>query len=43
MPARPTAFPAEELARRQAAAKRLAWILGACALALYLIGLLIKR
>lgn len=37
------AFTAEELARRRAASKRLAWALGAAVVALYLIGLFIKR
>ncbi len=36
-------FAPEELARRRASARRLAWLLGAAVLALYLIGLFIKR
>ena len=38
-----TTLTAAELARRQAAARRTAWALGAAALALYLIGFLIQR
>ena len=34
---------AEELARRRAASRRLGWWLGAAVLAIYLIGLLIRR
>ena len=37
------AFSATDLARRRAAARRLAWLLGAAVLAVYLIGLFIKR
>jgi CHASE3 domain sensor protein len=37
------AFSAEELARRRAAARRLAWLLGIAVLAIYLVGLFIKR
>lgn len=40
----PTAFfSQEELARRRQTSRRLAWCLGATALALYLIGFLLKR
>jgi hypothetical protein len=37
------AFSDADLARRRAAARRLGWLLGAAVLALYLIGLFIKR
>lgn len=37
------AFSDTDLARRRRAARRLGWLLGACVLALYLIGLFIKR
>lgn len=40
---RPAAFSTEELARRQRAGRRLAWILGAVAVALYVVGFLLKR
>jgi hypothetical protein len=36
-------FSHEELARRRKASQRLAWVLGTVALALYLIGFLLKR
>jgi hypothetical protein len=36
-------FSPEELARRRLASRRLAWILGVAALALYLAGFLLKR
>ena len=36
-------FSAEELAQRRQASRRLAWILGAAALAFYLAGFLLKR
>lgn len=36
-------FSTEELARRRLASRRLAWILGAAALAFYLAGFLLKR
>ncbi len=36
-------FTPEEIARRQAAARRTAWALGAAVLALYLIGFIIQR
>lgn len=36
-------FSADELQRRRAAARRLGWLLGAAALAIYIIGLFIKR
>lgn len=38
-----TPFSAEELARRRAGARRLAWLLGAVVLAIYVVGLFIKR
>ena len=38
-----TTFSPEELMRRRQASRRLAWILGAVALALYLAGFLLKR
>lgn len=37
------AFTDADLARRRAASRRLGWLLGAAVLALYLIGLFIKR
>jgi len=37
------AFPPEDLERRRAAARRLGWWLGAAVLAIYLVGLFIKR
>lgn len=37
------AFSEADLARRRRASRRLGWLLGAAVLALYLIGLLIKR
>jgi hypothetical protein len=39
----PPVFPAAELERRRSAARRLGWLLGGIVLALYLIGLFIKR
>jgi hypothetical protein len=36
-------FSDDDLARRRAGAKRLAWLLGAVVLAIYVIGLFIKR
>ena len=36
-------FSADELARRRAASRRLGWLLGGFVLALYVIGLFIKR
>lgn len=36
-------FSDADLARRRAASRRLGWLLGAAVLALYLIGLFIKR
>jgi len=39
----PGSFDTEELARRRAASRRLAWALGAVALAIYLVGMLFKR
>jgi hypothetical protein len=36
-------FSADELQRRRTAARRLGWLLGAAALAIYIIGLFIKR
>lgn len=36
-------FAPEELARRRAASRRLAWALGAAVIALYLLGLFVKR
>lgn len=36
-------FTPEELARRRASSRRLAWILGAVALAIYLTGMFFKR
>jgi hypothetical protein len=36
-------FSPEELMRRRQASRRLAWILGAAALAFYLAGFLLKR
>jgi hypothetical protein len=41
--ASPANFSAEELALRRAASRRLAWVLGAAALAIYLLGLFFKR
>ena len=38
-----TTFSPEELMRRRQASRRLAWILGAAALAFYLAGFLLKR
>ncbi len=42
-PPSPAAFSPEELARRRASSRRLAWLLGAVALGIYLLGLLFKR
>jgi len=39
----PTDFPPAELTRRRRAARRLAWLLGLAVVALYVIGLFIKR
>lgn len=36
-------FSAEELARRRAGARSLAWLLGAIVAAIYVIGLFVKR
>ncbi|MFZ2852622.1 MAG: hypothetical protein WAZ34_00750 [Rhodocyclaceae bacterium] len=36
-------FTPDEIARRRAASRRLAWILGATALAIYLAGLFFRR
>lgn len=36
-------FSGEDLERRRSAARRLGWLLGAAVLAIYLIGLFIKR
>lgn len=36
-------YSSEELARRRRAASRLAWLIGAVVLALYLAGLFVKR
>lgn len=36
-------FSAADLERRRAAARRFAWLLGAVVLAVYLLGLLVKR
>lgn len=38
-----TGFSDDDLAQRRASAKRLGWLLGLAALALYLLGLLIQR
>jgi hypothetical protein len=38
-----TPFSDEELARRRAGARRLAWLLGAVVLAIYVVGLFVKR
>ena len=39
----PEGFTPEELARRRANGRRLAWVLGAFVLAIYLIGMFVKR
>jgi len=39
----PPTFSETDLERRRAASRRLGWLLGAAVLAIYLIGLLIKR
>lgn len=39
----PPRFSADELQRRRTAARRLGWLLGVAALAIYIIGLFIKR
>lgn len=39
----PPGFTDEELARRRAMSRRLAWILGAVALAIYLVGFIYYR
>jgi hypothetical protein len=36
-------FTPEELSRRRAASRRLAWVLGASALLIYLVGMFFKR
>ena len=36
-------FPDDELQRRRAQSRRIAWLLGAAVLALYLIGMFIRR
>ncbi len=36
-------FTPEDLARRRTASRRLAWVLGAVALSIYLLGLFFKR
>jgi hypothetical protein len=36
-------FSEDELSRRRASARRLAWLLGTVVLAIYVIGLFIKR
>jgi hypothetical protein len=38
-----TTFTADELARRRIASRRIAWVLGAVALTLYVIGFFIQR
>jgi hypothetical protein len=38
-----TPFSEDELSRRRAGARRLAWLLGAVVLAIYVVGLFIKR
>lgn len=38
-----TTFTPDELARRRASSRRLAWLLGALALGIYLVGLFFKR
>jgi hypothetical protein len=43
MAAAPHDFTTEELARRRAASRKLAWALGAAALALYVFGFFIQR
>ena len=40
---RPAVFSPAELARRQRAGRRLAWVLGAVAVELYVVGFLLKR
>lgn len=42
-PHTPAGFTPEELALRRTASRRLAWLLGAAALAIYLVGMLFKR
>ena len=37
------AFSEQDMARRRAASRRLGWLLAAAVLALYLIGLFVKR
>ena len=39
----PSDFSSADLARRRSAARRLAWLLGLVVVALYVIGLFIKR
>lgn len=38
-----SSFSATELARRRASARRMAWLIGAAVLALYVIGFFVKR
>jgi hypothetical protein len=42
-PETPASFTPEELELRRTASRRLAWILGAAALAIYLLGMFFKR
>jgi hypothetical protein len=39
----PTGFTAEELRRRRAASRRLAWLLGGVAVAIYVLGFIVYR
>ena len=39
----PTPFPADELARRRRAARRMGWLLGLAVVVIYVLGLFIKR
>lgn len=41
--ASPAVFTPDELDRRRAASRRLAWLLGASALLIYLVGMFFKR
>jgi hypothetical protein len=43
VPAVSEPFSGEDLARRRAASRRLGWAIGAAVLALYVIGLFVKR
>ena len=43
MPPSPDLITPEELVMRRAASRRLAWMLGAAALAIYIVGLFFKR